>query len=157
MYRMHINRNHASSSFGGFPKCALFCKQHFGIWRGFGTWTDWSQDDNITRVALDLFLNSSGKNLTKFRHFFSSAWVINVIKRTKHSLHRVKEKNKDVVGFLLLVFWFAWVSFSLWLRLLNSHTIHFISLSNFHCSKMPIPWASCSMDLLRCPGFNYIF
>src|SRR6218665_3922904 len=27
-------------------------------------------------------------------------------------------------------------------------------LSNFHCSKMPIPWASCTMGFLRCPGFS---
>src|SRR6218665_3949108 len=27
-------------------------------------------------------------------------------------------------------------------------------ISNFHCSKMPILWASCSMGFLRCPGFS---
>src|SRR6218665_1812821 len=29
--------------------------------------------------------------------------------------------------------------------------------SNFHCSKMAILWASCTMGFLRCPGFRKIF
>src|SRR6218665_1021564 len=76
---------------------------------------------------------------------------------------------EDVVGFLLLVYRFALVYFSLLLRLLNSHIIFCISpkymhdchatfLSNFHCSKMLILWASCTctMGFMRCPGFKKI-